>query len=80
MAERMGVALLGEIPLVQSVREAGDVGRPAALQDQTPVSEAFKSLTKEVVSELVKRNETLPPTEAIRITTMAGCSAVKPKR
>jgi ATP-binding protein involved in chromosome partitioning len=29
---------------------------------------------------LVKRNETLPPTEAIRITTMAGCSAVKPKR
>ncbi len=80
LAERMGVALLGEIPLVQSVREAGDVGRPAALQDHTSVSEAFESLTKEVVSELVKRNETLPPTEAIRITTMAGCSAVKPKR
>ena len=80
LAERMGVALLGEIPLVQSVREAGDVGRPAALQDHTPASEAFESLTKEVVSELVKRNETLPPTEAIRITTMAGCSAVKSKR
>ena len=80
LAERMGVALLGEIPLVQSVREAGDVGRPAALQDHTPVSEAFESLTKEVVSELVKRNDTLPPTEAIRITTMAGCSAVKSKR
>ena len=80
LAERMGVALLGEIPLVQSVREAGDVGRPAALQDHTPVSEAFESLTKEVVSELVKRNESLPPTETIRITTMAGCSAVKPKR
>ena len=80
LAERMGVPLLGEIPLVQSVREAGDVGRPAALQDHTPVSEAFESLTKEVVSELVRRNETLPPTEAIRITTMAGCSAVKSKR
>jgi ATP-binding protein involved in chromosome partitioning len=80
LAERMGVAFLGEIPLVQSVREAGDVGRPAALQDHTPVSEAFESLTKEVVSELLKRNESLPPTEAIRITTMAGCSAVKPKR
>ena len=80
LAERMGVALLGEIPLVQSLREAGDVGRPAALQDHTPVSEAFESLTKEVVSELVKRNESLPPTEVIRITTMAGCSAVKPKR
>ena len=78
LAERMGVTLLGEIPLVQSVREAGDVGRPAALQDNTAVSEAFKTLTKEVVSQLVRRNETLPPTEAIRITTMAGCSAVKP--
>ena len=78
LAERMGVTLLGEIPLVQSVREAGDVGRPAALQDNTVVSEAFETLTKGVVSQLVRRNETLPPTEAIRITTMAGCSAVKP--
>jgi ATP-binding protein involved in chromosome partitioning len=78
LAERMGVTLLGEIPLVQSVREAGDVGRPAALQDDTTISEAFETLTKEVVSQLVRRNETLPPTEAIRITTMAGCSAVKP--
>ena len=80
LAERMGVTLIGEIPLVQSVREAGDVGRPAALQDNTTISEAFETLTKEVVSQLVRRNETLPPTEAIRITTMAGCSAVKPKR
>jgi ATP-binding protein involved in chromosome partitioning len=78
LAKRMGVTLLGEIPLVQSVREAGDVGRPAALQDNTTISEAFETLTKEVVSQLVRRNETLPPTEAIRITTMAGCSAVKP--
>jgi len=78
LAERMGVTLLGEIPLVQSVREAGDVGRPAALQYNTTISEAFETLTKEVVSQLVRRNETLPPTEAIRITTMAGCSAVKP--
>jgi len=78
LAERMGVTLLGEIPLVQSVREAGDVGRPAALQDNTTISEGFETLTKEVVSQLVRRNETLPPTEAIRITTMAGCSAVKP--
>jgi len=78
LAERMGVTLLGEIPLVQSVREAGDVGRPAALQDNTTISEGFEPLTQEVVSQLVRRNETLPPTEAIRITTMAGCSAVKP--
>ena len=80
LAETAGITLLGEIPLVQSVREAGDVGRPAALQENTPISKAFEALTKEVVSELVSRNENLPPTEAIRITTMAGCSAIKPKK
>jgi ATP-binding protein involved in chromosome partitioning len=73
------VPFLGEIPLVQSIRESGDVGRPAALQDNTVISNAFNELTKNVVQEVVNRNENLPPTEAIKITTMAGCSAVKKK-
>ena len=70
---------LGEIPLVQSIREAGDVGRPAAMQTGTALETAFKELTKNSVQELVRRNTSLPPTEAIKITTMAGCAAVKPK-
>jgi len=77
LAEDLNVPFLGEIPLVQSIREAGDVGRPAALQVDTPLSEAFKEITQNVVKEVVNRNEALPPTEAIKITTMAGCSAVK---
>ena len=77
LAEDLDVRLLGEIPLVQSIREAGDVGRPAALQTATPVEKAFEELTKNAVEELVRRNEHLPPTEAIKITTMAGCSAIK---
>jgi len=79
LAEDLKVPFLGEIPLVQSIREAGDVGRPAALQTATPIEEAFEDLTKNVVQELVSRNKSLPPTEAIKITTMAGCSAVKKK-
>jgi len=77
LAEDLQVPFLGEIPLVQSIREAGDVGRPAALQTATPSEEAFEQLTKNVVQELVRRNTDLPPTEAIKITTMAGCAAVK---
>ena len=77
LAEDLKVRLLGEIPLVQSIREAGDVGRPAALQTATLVESAFEELTKNVVEELVRRNDNLPPTEAIKITTMAGCSAIK---
>jgi ATP-binding protein involved in chromosome partitioning len=77
LAEDLNVPLLGEIPLVQSIREAGDVGRPAALQTATVLEKVFEKLTQNVVQEVVNRNENLPETEAIKITTMAGCSAVK---
>jgi|TARA_Y100000385_G_scaffold109322_1_gene113455 ATP-binding protein involved in chromosome partitioning len=77
LAEDLGVPFLGEIPIVQSIREAGDFGRPAALQIETAIETAFDDITKEVVQQVVKRNKDLPPTEAIKITTMAGCSAVK---
>ena len=77
LAEDVDIPFLGEIPLVQSIRESGDVGRPAALQTATATEKSFEEITRNVVSETVKRNENLPPTEAIQITTMAGCSAVK---
>lgn len=77
LAEDLGIPFLGEIPLVQGIREASDVGRPAALQADTPTQHAFEELTRNTVRELVARNESLPPTEAIKITTMAGCSAIK---
>lgn len=74
LAEDLGTALLGEIPLVQSIREAGDVGHPVALQEDSILEKAFNETTKNVLTELVKRNENLPPTEIVRITTMSGCS------
>ena len=77
LAEDLQVPFLGEIPLVQSIREAGDIGHPVALQTATPLEKAFETLTKNVVEEMVRRNDDLPPTEVIKITTMAGCAAVK---
>ncbi|APU09618.1 ATP-binding protein involved in chromosome partitioning [Cellulophaga sp. RHA_52] len=76
LSEDLKVPFLGEVPLVQSIREAGDVGRPAAMQEGTPIETAFNELTKNVVQQVVSRNTDLPPTEAIKITTMAGCSPV----
>ncbi len=77
LANELQIPFLGQIPLVQSIREAGDVGRPAVLQNTGPVAEAFTAVTKRVVEELVKRNDELPPTEMVRITTMAGCAPHK---
>ena len=74
LAEDIDTKLLGEIPLVQSIREAGDVGHPVALQDGTVLEKAFSEITKEMVSQLLKRNANLPATEVVRITTMSGCS------
>ncbi|MDC0956449.1 Mrp/NBP35 family ATP-binding protein [Flavobacteriaceae bacterium] len=76
LAEDLQVPFLGVIPLVQSIREAGDIGRPAALQNGSPLELAFENLTRKVVQEVVTRHTALPPTEAIKITTMAGCAAV----
>ena len=77
LAEDIDTKFLGEIPLVQSIRESGDVGHPVALQENTSLEKAFTDITKEMVSELLNRNANLPPTEVVRITTMSGCSAVK---
>lgn len=79
LADDLKVPFLGQLPLVQSIREAGDFGRPAALQTATPLEGAFEKITQNVVQETVNRNKSLPPTEAVKITTMAGCSAVKKK-
>ncbi len=74
LAEDIETAFLGEVPLVQSIRESGDVGHPVALQDNSPLEQAFSEITKNALSELVKRNNDLPPTEIVRISTMSGCS------
>ena len=77
LSEDLGVPFLGEIPIVQSIREAGDYGRPAAMQVASAVEHIFDEVTRNVVREVVNRNESLPATEAVKITTMAGCSSPK---
>lgn len=74
LAADLNTKFLGEVPLIQSIREAGDFGSPAALQEGTKIEKIFENISKNMVAELVKRNKNLPPTEVVRITTMSGCS------
>jgi ATP-binding protein involved in chromosome partitioning len=52
LAQGMNVPFLGSIPLVQSVCEAGDAGRPAVYQENTPISRAFDELVHNFTEEL----------------------------
>lgn len=52
LAEGMSIPFLGAIPLVQSVREAGDSGRPAVFQENTPTAQAFEELVRNLVVSL----------------------------
>ena len=77
LAADYDVPFLGALPLVQSVREAADLGRPAALQKETPIQKSITEVTQNMVTQLLKRNTNLPPTKAVSITNMVGCAAVK---
>lgn len=74
LATDLEIPFLGEIPLIQSVREAGDYGRPASMQENTISENTFNKISKNMLSELLKRNKELPETEIVKITTMSGCS------
>ena len=52
LAEEMNVKLLGQIPLVQSIREAGDAGRPAVLQETTPQALALKEMIGNILESI----------------------------
>ncbi len=77
LAKDKDVPFLGQVPLVQSIREASDFGRPASLQNGGEIVDSFRNITQNMVHQLLKRNKTLPPTKIVEITTMTGCQAVK---
>ena len=77
LSNDLEVPFLGEVPLIQSIREAGDLGRPASLQEDSIINKVFNEISKNMISELLIRNKNLPATEVIKIKTMSGCSAIK---
>lgn len=74
LAEKEGVPLLGQIPLVQSVRESGDAGRPVVLQINTPQALAFLDFADKVIEQVELRNNNIDPTKKVEITNSQGCS------
>jgi ATP-binding protein involved in chromosome partitioning len=66
LAEKTGVPLLGQIPVVQSICEGGDSGQPVAL-DATAAGMAFMDLADRLVEKVELRNTTQEPTNRVII-------------
>lgn len=62
LAEDRNIPFLGEIPLVQSIREGGDAGLPVALDENTVSANAFREAADNLVRNIAIRNATKPPT------------------
>lgn len=67
MAEQYGVPLIGQIPLVQAIRESGDAGTPVVMQDGHPIATAFADLAESLARQVAIRNATLSQTKKVDI-------------
>ncbi|MFT3751693.1 MAG: Mrp/NBP35 family ATP-binding protein [Paludibacter sp.] len=67
LAEELNVPLLGQIPLVQSIREGGDAGRPVAFNEDSVLSVAFTELAQNVVEKVKYRNENMAATQKVEM-------------
>lgn len=56
LAERLGVPFLGELPLIEGIREGGDVGHPAVLNEGSLQQQAFMNLAGEFARTVAVRN------------------------
>ncbi len=69
MAKMSKSVLLGQIPLVQGIREAGDGGKPVLLQEDHPTKDYFVKVAQNTLREVGLRNELLDPTQIVTIKT-----------
>jgi ATP-binding protein involved in chromosome partitioning len=67
LAEELDIPLLGQIPIVQSIREGGDAGRPVAAIENSMISVAFHDLAEKVVERVNLRNDTINPTKKVEM-------------
>ncbi len=74
LSAKENLPLLGQIPLVQSIREGGDNGNPIALDKDSIIGKAFNDLATKVLDAVNERNEKLDPTRVVKIDPNASCA------
>ena len=63
LSEEFDIPFLGQIPIVQSIREGGDIGVPVMVSDEPISKKAFEEFTANAVRGIAMRNANMPATE-----------------
>ena len=67
LAKKYKTVVLGQIPLVQSIREGGDNGQPAAADSTSPNAEYFEKMAERFVQQVALRHEMYDPTKMVQV-------------
>lgn len=67
LSTEMDVPLLGQIPLVQGIRESGDLGTPFIMHHHEQIGSAFRELAENVARQVAIRNATIEKTKPVEI-------------
>ncbi len=67
LAKSLSLELLGKVPLVESIRQSCDVGRPAVLQQETIVEKYYNDLCDKLILNIEERNAKLAPTKVVGV-------------
>jgi ATP-binding protein involved in chromosome partitioning len=69
LASEYELPFLGQVPLVQSIREGGDAGVPAMAGDDAISRQAFREITAQAVRNIARRNASMPATKPVSLTS-----------
>jgi len=69
LAKEAHTMLLGQVPIVQGIREGGDQGTPAVLGKQPIIQEAFEKIAQNVLRQVAVRNEHIAASQIVKTST-----------
>ena len=72
LADEYDIPFLGEIPLIQTIREGGDSGVPVMMSDDLPGKQAFIDFAANATRGIAMRNASMPATEVSEVLEVSG--------
>lgn len=74
LADKLGINFLGQIPIVQSIREGGDSGNPVAQSSESITGIAFAEIAESMKHRVHLRNIQMAPTKKVKVSRDSSCS------